>query len=113
MYRRKKAAASDKTAALLALYSSPFSADSAASSKTSDHAAARICLTFSGVSALRKAQFVIAGSLGIRSDFTLTATLKSFGTNCLASLKSTRYVAIARSEERRVGKECRSRWSPE
>ena len=23
-----------------------------------------------------------------------------------------RYVMIARSEERRVGKECRSRWSP-
>ena len=30
----------------------------------------------------------------------------------LANLRAAKAAAVARSEERRVGKECRSRWSP-
>ena len=31
---------------------------------------------------------------------------------CLRIIKETRHIVEYRSEERRVGKECRSRWSP-
>ena len=33
-------------------------------------------------------------------------------TKCLSTQKWADYTAAERSEERRVGKECRSRWSP-
>ena len=32
--------------------------------------------------------------------------------NCLGMLMKTKNWIVCRSEERRVGKECRSRWSP-
>ena|SRR2546421_7814454 len=55
------------------------------------------------------ANFVLGGAIGIGSAFTVMALT--------AVRRSTGYVdllfpAAARSEERRVGKECRSRWSP-
>ena len=43
-------------------------------------------------------------------DFSLTATDLSKKT--LADFASKKKVLLCRSEERRVGKECRSRWSP-
>ena len=45
--------------------------------------------------------------------FTIAAIL--FGIRALVDIKAkgdTRGIRLARSEERRVGKECRSRWSP-
>ena len=37
---------------------------------------------------------------------------QSYYQNNVATTKSTKSVNSTRSEERRVGKECRSRWSP-
>ena len=47
--------------------------------------------------------------LGIAVTFILTCTLPI---NYLLETKVFKQGALCRSEERRVGKECRSRWSP-
>ena len=39
-------------------------------------------------------------------------TKKLFGTQDEREVKKMRKIVAERSEERRVGKECRSRWSP-
>ena len=44
-------------------------------------------------------------------NVTVSATTQG-GTPCMVYTKSTVVNVSARSEERRVGKECRSRWSP-
>src|SRR5256885_2917761 len=46
----------------------------------------------------------LATAPGQKSDFTFILTCASFFSLC--------FKVIERSEERRVGKECRSRWSP-
>ena len=52
-----------------------------------------------------------AGGAGLRATFGLAA--KGLQTVCLTKVFPTRsHTVAARSEERRVGKECRSRWSP-
>ena len=69
------------------------------------------------ISTLLTAGLLVAGSL-CGSAFAQTPTvsikdLTGIGSTVANELKNgARYVMVDRSEERRVGKECRSRWSP-
>ena len=56
---------------------------------------------------LRNARSLLGGDLEIRAAHQLSES----GRETLDDLRG-RHVAVTRSEERRVGKECRSRWSP-
>ena len=51
---------------------------------------------------------IIGGGI---AGFTLGCTLKKYGINTVIFEKES-LASESRSEERRVGKECRSRWSP-
>ena len=48
----------------------------------------------------------------VYDDFTLRQTLEKWENNRYASIPVLNRKGEYRSEERRVGKECRSRWSP-
>src|SRR2546429_9417340 len=54
---------------------------------------------------------ILEGSMKYRRRFFLFLLLVSFPVQAAAQAKGALKL-VARSEERRVGKECRSRWSP-
>ena len=55
----------------------------------------------------------LAEDLGRRGDITSAAVIPPSATACFdVTSREPGVVALCRSEERRVGKECRSRWSP-
>ena len=54
---------------------------------------------------LQFAEFVIAAAIPLLTNYTVSRPAVAFVVGLLGA-------AITRSEERRVGKECRSRWSP-
>ena len=50
--------------------------------------------------------------LGVRVDTVQIPEVVARMEDWIARRERCRYIAVTRSEERRVGKECRSRWSP-
>ena len=48
--------------------------------------------------------------LGLNQTFRMPTSMSEVNMNVIADY--VKHVNVSRSEERRVGKECRSRWSP-
>src|SRR3712207_9029035 len=71
---------------------------------------------------LRRSQIVLASARGERApaiarhlgcdDQTVREAIQAFNARGVAALRGSHRPKTSRSEERRVGKECRSRWSP-
>ena len=80
-------------------------------------------LTISGAHTTNNITLVNGGTIGVAGTFSATATFTTgvyviagntfdYNSSGSQSITAFNYNNLSRSEERRVGKECRSRWSP-